>query len=351
MTTLPHIQALHTATPDHCVEQDEIATLFTEYFYDKDRRKRAVRKIFERTGVRQRYLAEPPTWQYTNHTTQRRNDDYMRHAVPLGARLIREGLGRANVAPDALSEFHVVSCTGISIPGLDLLLAGELGMSHNLRRTCILGMGCYGSFPGLRRAADAVISRPDERAGVMSLELCSLHFQHATDAESVVSTALFSDGAGFALVGAEPTEGLPALVGFKVHSDYQTLDKMAFHLGDHGFMMVLSSYVPDVLAAHAQDFVDGFLAEHDLTRADVSHWGIHPGSTKIVDYLARELALRDEDVQVSHDVLAEYGNMSSATILFVLERIITTRRPSPGDIGLLMAFGPGLTVEAALVRW
>jgi predicted naringenin-chalcone synthase len=185
----------------------------------------------------------------------------------------------------------------------------------------------------------------------MSLELCSLHFQHATDAESVVSTALFSDGAGFALVGAEPTEGLPSLLGFKVHSDYQTLDKMAFNLGDHGFTMVLSSYVPDVLAAHAQGFVDGFLAEHGLTRADVRHWGIHPGSTKIVDYLQRELELRDDDVQVSHNVLAEFGNMSSATILFVLERIITTRCPSPGDYGMLMAFGPGLTVEAALLRW
>jgi predicted naringenin-chalcone synthase len=126
---------------------------------------------------------------------------------------------------------------------------------------------------------------------------------------------------------------------------------MSFELSDTGFIMYLSGYVPDILASHAKGFVDGFLAQHDLTRSDVTHWGIHPGSTKIVDYIQQELGLADGQVAVSHDVLAENGNMSSATILFVLERICRDNAPEPGDYGMLMAFGPGLTVEAMLVRW
>jgi predicted naringenin-chalcone synthase len=347
----PGIQAIHTAVPDICVTQEEISSRYAEFFGETKRRQRAIQTIFDRTGVQQRYMPVPPTWFYENRTTKGRNDTYMEHAVPLGKRLVAEGLSGAGMTPTDVNEFYVVSCTGVSIPGLDLHIAGELDMRHDLRRTCIIGMGCYGSFPALRRAHDAIQTRPHERALVMSLELCSLHMQHDPTAENIVSTALFSDGAGMVVLGDEAAEGLPSIVGFKVHSDYQTFDKMAFDLGDHGFEMMLSGYVPDVLAAHAQGFVDGFLSEHNLTRADIRHWGIHPGSTKIVDYIQRELELTDEQVSVSHDVLAAYGNMSSATILFVLERICDTRSPAPGDYGVLIAFGPGLTIETMLVQW
>ena len=192
---------------------------------------------------------------------------------------------------------------------------------------------------------------PHEKALVLSVELCSLHVQHNDNTENVISTGLFSDGAGMALLGSEAAQGLPYIVDFKVHSDYTTLDHMSFELSDTGFLMYLSSYVPDVLATHATGFVDTFLAQHNLTRTDVKHWGIHPGSTKIVDYIQEQLELRDDQVDVSHDVLAEYSNMSSATILFVLQRICQTKQPKTGDYGMLMAFGPGLTIEAMLVQW
>lgn len=343
--------ALHTDVPDICLTQAETADMFARAVTDKPRRQRAIKMIFNRTGVKQRYVAKPPQWLETQRTTKERNDAYMETAIPLGERAIAQGLAMYGHTAADVNEFYVVSCTGINVPGLDLHLAGRLGMPHSLRRTCILGMGCYGTFPALRRAHDAHQTRPDERALVLSLELCSLHVQHSDDTENVISTGLFSDGTGMALLGSEAAEGLPYIVDFKVHSDYTTLDHMSFELSDTGFLMYLSSYVPDVLAAHAQGFVDDLLAAHNLTRGDVKHWGIHPGSTKIVDYIQSELGLRDDQVDVSHEVLAAYSNMSSATILFVLERICRTKAPQPGDYGVLIAFGPGLTVEAALLQW
>ncbi len=345
------IQALHTDTPDICLTQEEVAEQFSQAMTDDPRRRRAMKRIFDRTGVKQRHVAKPPVWLATERTTQERNDAYMEHAVPLGERAIRTGLDLHGLNAADANEFYVVSCTGVSIPGLDLHLAGRLGMRHDLRRTCILGMGCYGSFPALRRAHDAIKARPTEQALVLSLELCSLHVQHNQTTENVVSSGLFADGTGVVMLGDTAGPGLPYIVDFKVHSDYQTLDKMSFALSDTGFIMYLSGYVPDILASHAADFVNSFLAQHDLTRADVAHWGIHPGSTKIVDYIQRELDLDAEQVAPSHAVLAENGNMSSATILFVLERICRDNAPQPGEYGMLMAFGPGLTVEAMLVRW
>ena len=352
MTRYPvGMMALHTDTPDLCVTQEDLAEQFAIAMTDNPRRQQAMKRIFNRTGVRQRHMSASPMWLATERTTQERNDVYMEQAVPLGERTIRDGLRAYGLSAEQANEFYAVSCTGLSIPGLDLHLAGRLGMRHDLRRTCILGMGCYGSFPALRRAHDAVKARPDERALMLSVELCSLHVQHNETTENVVSTGLFADGAGMVMLGETAAPGLPYIVDFEVYSNYQTLDKMSFELSDTGFIMYLSGYVPDILAAHATEFVDTFLSKHDLTRADVAHWGIHPGSTKIVDYIQQELGLADEQVAPSHAVLAENGNMSSATILFVLERICRDRTPQPGEYAMLMAFGPGLTVEAMLVRW
>lgn len=345
------IRALHTAVPEYCVTQEEAGQRFAQKISDKPRRQRAIEAIFSRTGVEQRNMVVPIPWFYTDHTTEERNNVYMETAVPLGEQAIAEGLAQVGVSPQEINEFYVVSCTGINVPGVDLLVAGRMEMAHSLRRTCIVGMGCYGTFPALRRAFDAITARPTEQALVLSVELCSLHLQYDNTTENVISTALFADGAGMALIGATANAGLPAIVDFSVRSDYQTLDDMSFQLTDHGFRMYLSSYVPDILAAHVTDFVDSLLTRNGITRDQVQHWGIHPGSTRIVDYIQDQLGLRDDQVEVSHNVLARHGNMSSVTILFVLEEICNAKQPQPGDYGMLMAFGPGLTMEAALLRW
>jgi predicted naringenin-chalcone synthase len=230
-----------------------------------------------------------------------------------------------------------------------------MGMRPDLQRTCVLGMGCYGAFPGLRSARQAVMGQPGRLALVLALELCSPHMQMEDTTESVVSSALFADGAAMALVGDRQGETrssyMPHLLHSATFSDYMTLDHMTFDLTDQGFRMYLSSYVPDLLAAQIEPFVAGLLGSHDLHNDDVRFWGIHPGSTKIVDYVQARLKLADSQVECSHQVLYEYGNMSSPTILFVLDRIHECGKPNPGDYGVLLAFGPGLTMEGLLVQW
>jgi alkylresorcinol/alkylpyrone synthase len=352
----PRILAVETGVPAPRYQQSDVLEYFLA-LQGENRRKRAIRAIFERAGVGYRHMVVEEGYFEQPRSTQERNDLYMKEAVPLGETVIARGLEGSGFTTQDIDELIVVSCTGFNIPGLDLHLAGRLKMRPDVQRSCVLGMGCYGAFPGIRHALHTVRSRPDHLALVLTLELCSLHMQMDSAAENVVSSALFSDGAAAVLIGDEKasmtdtTSPMPHIIDTLTYCDYSTLDHMSFTVTDHGFRMYLSSYVPDLLASQVENFVDQLLANNMLQRSDVRHWGIHPGSTKIVDFVQSRLNLSDQQVESSHHTLHNYGNMSSATILFVLNYIQRCNHPSRGDYGVLMAFGPGLTMEAMLVRW
>ena len=356
----PAILALATGVPAMRYSQGEIF----DYLQPLFERTRHARAIFNHAGVAYRHMVVDRAFYCQEQRTGARNECYLAQALPLGEATIRRCLDAAGAAPDAIDDFFVVSCTGFDIPGLDLHLAGRLGMRPDLRRTCVLGMGCYAAFPALLRAREAVAGRPG-RVGlalVVALELCSLHMQMDDSIENMIVSALFADGAAAALIGEAPANGRaaqqgpasiagPRLLDAATHCDYRTLDHMAFHVTDHGFRMRLSAYVPDVLAANVGDFIDGLLSRNNLCRGQVRFWGVHPGGSKILDYIQSRLGLTDAQVDFSRAVLRDYGNMSSPTILFVLDEIQRRGAPAPGDYGVLMAFGPGLTMESALVQW
>ncbi len=352
----PRIIGIETGVPTKRYTQREILDYFLG-FQDDKRRERAIRMIFERAGVRYRHMVLERDYFQEPRSTQERNDVYMAEAVPLAGQVIDAGLTHSGFKPCDVDDLNVVSCTGFSIPGLDLQLAGLLKMRPDLQRSCILGMGCYGSFPGMRRASQAVKANPGSLALMLSIELCSLHMQFDQSAENVVSTALFSDGAAMALIGdeaaAERVQGTcgPRIIDSKTYCDYSTLEHMSFKVTNTGFRMYLSSYVPELLASQVSGFVDSLLVANGLRRSDVRYWGIHPGSTKIVDAVQGQLGLTDAQVEPAHHVLYHYGNMSSATILFVLDMIQRCNHPEPDDYGVLLAFGPGLTMESILVQW
>lgn len=347
--TTPAILSITTGTPQLVYSQSEILEQLVALGLGSDPR---TPLIFENAGVTHRHTAVDPLYFTEERTTQMRNECYLSEALPLGQKVIRDCLDAAGYQPADVDYLIVVSCTGIDTPGLDLHLAGRLGMRPDLRRTGILGMGCYGAFPGLLRAREAVVTHSG-LALVLTLELCSLHLQMDDTLENMVSAALFADGAAAALVGI-PSNGhplTPRLIDSATYSDYTTLDHMAFHLTDHGFQMRLSAYVPDLLAAQITDFIDSLLQRNNLRREDIAFWGVHPGSGKILDHVQSQLGLTDEQMDFSRAVLRDFGNMSSATILFIVDDIHRRGNPEPGDYGMLMAFGPGLTMESMLVQW
>ena len=351
--TNPKILALQTGVPQQCYTQEAIADFFIQSLPpSQTRRERAIRTVMNHSGVECRYSVIDPHFFAESKTTQQRNDRYMIEALPLAAEIIRCGLDRVGISPQAIDSLIIVSCTGFNVPGLDLLLARQLGMSNALKRTCIFGMGCYGAFPGMKLALENVQADSQRLALMVSVELCTLHLQFDDSTESVVSTSLFADGAGMMLIGgAETSLSGPTLVDTETFCDYQTLDHMSFTLTDEGMRMYLSSYVPDVLAANTLDFVNRLLGRNHLQTEDVKFWAIHPGSKRIIEYIQEKLDLSDEQVGYSLDTLRDYGNMSSATVLFVLERMMQEGSPKQGDYGVMMAFGPGLTMEATLLKW
>jgi predicted naringenin-chalcone synthase len=346
------IVGIGTCVPETYYEQDEVAQYFVDIVEQAASRQRAIYRIFDSAGVRKRHMVVNREFFYDLPTTQARNDFYMQAAAPLGKQAIQRALDKSGYKIEDVDDFVVVSCTGFSIPGLDLQLAQKMNMRPNLRRSCILGMGCYGAFPGLLRAFESASVHPDKLVLVLSVELCSLHFQLEPTSENVVSTSLFADGAAAILVGGTNHRGrYPRILDSATHCDYQTLDKMSFNVTDFGFQMYLSSYVPDILAAKVEDFVDELLGRNGLARENVSFWGIHPGSRKIVQHIQSRLNLTVAQSTHSLSVLNDYGNMSSATILFVLDHIHRCGNPKPGDRGVLLAFGPGLTMEGLLIEW
>jgi predicted naringenin-chalcone synthase len=346
--TYPKILGMGLGVPRFGYSQTEIYERFLEPHLGRNRRARI---LFQRAGIQRRFTAIEGSYHEVFRGTEERNLTFLREALPLGEVTVRRALDDAGVSPAEIDQFSVISCTGYDLPFLDLHLAGRLGLRRDLRRTCILGMGCYAAFPGLARARDLVMADPRQRALLLAVELCSLHFQPNDDTENVVVSALFADGASAAVVGFDAASPGPMLVDALTRCEYNTLDHMAFHLTDHGMKMVLSAYVPEILSANVEEFVDELLERNCLRRRDVRFWGLHPGGLKIMQHIEGRLDLHRQDLTYSRTVLKNYGNMSSATILFVLDEITRSGDPQPGDHAVLMAFGPGLTMEACLLRW
>ncbi len=350
------ITGIGTAVPHRRYTQEELMGEIVEPYFQSNPR---AALIFQNAGIEFRHLATPPDFYAQEQTTLSRNTRYMQAAPQLAQEAIRACLQNAGLQARDVDDLIILSCTGIDTPGLDLILAGSMNMRPDLRRSTILGMGCYAALPGLARAHQSVTAHPGTRTLVVAVEICSLHFQPDDPSlENAVCSALFADGAAAALISSRAEDAgpaarasIPQLIDFATHCDYQTLDQMAFHLTDHGFQMRLSSYVPKVLSAQVEDFVDGLLSKNGLARSDIQRWAVHPGSNRILDYIQERLSLPEDALDASREVLSCYGNMSSPTILFILDEIQRQSPPPMGSYGLLLAFGPGLTMEAALLRW
>jgi alkylresorcinol/alkylpyrone synthase len=326
--------------------QDELWDGFFAQHYSGVQRALA-KRIFSNSGVRRRHAVINPTIEdVSGWSTERRMQRYLVEAMPLGKSAVAEALAAADLAATDVGLFAVCSCTGYVTPGLDILLARDLGMAATTQRLSIGHMGCYAALPGLGAVRDFVVAN-QRPAVLLCLELTSLHVQPATaDAEQIVAHALFADAAAAAVVKPQ-TRGYE-IVEVAAVTDTATADHMTWDVTDLGFRMGLSAHVPDVLAVHVAGMVDGLLGRHGLSRSDVGGWAVHPGGPRILDVIAAQLDLPAGALDESRSVLAEHGNCSSPTVLMVLDEIM--RRPEPPPWTLALAFGPGLTLYGALLR-
>jgi predicted naringenin-chalcone synthase len=334
------------------------AQLWDEYFVHHYDGNRTARRVWSSSGVTTRHgVVDPRVEDVASWGTGARMARFAQEALPLGKEAVASAIADSGLTAADIGLFAVVSCTGYSTPGLDILLARDLGMTSAVQRLFVGHMGCYAALPGLGAASDFTVAR-SRPSVLLCLELPSLHAQPKTattsdrrasedDVQQMVAHALFSDAA--AAVVLQPGGPGLELVDVVALTDASTSDHMTWDITDLGFKMGLSARVPDVLALHVRGVVDGLLATHGVTRDSVAGWAVHPGGPRILDVVEDRLELRTDAMDASRATLRDYGNCSSATVLLVLDEIVK-QGLDPGDHVVAMAFGPGLTLYAALLR-
>lgn len=282
-------------------------------------------------------------------STEQRMAIYRREAPPLAIKSTAHALKQAGKLPSEITHLVTVSCTGFAAPGFDAILANELGLPADVQRTHVGFMGCHGSLNGLRVANALVTADPTACVLLCSVELCSLHYHYGWDPQKIVANALFADGsAALVAVNGEHGNGKHwKLINNGAYMIHDAADTMSWHVGNNGFVMTLSKKIPEVIQAKLRGWIDSWLAKHSLKTSDIHHWAIHPGGPKIVDATVKALGITMEDAWASKEILAEYGNMSSATVLFILKRLREKGATGPC---VAIGFGPGLNIEAALLH-
>ncbi len=362
------ILGIGTAVPELSIEQAAAAEAAGLLCGLTDKQRRLLPTLYRHAGVKKRHTVlleanaqDQPGGQVfyrsveaggpLGPTTAARMQKYAESATGLAATACRKALADAALDAAAITHLITVSCSGFAAPGVDVQLIRDLGLPSDVARTHVGFMGCHGALNALRVARAFADANPDARILVCAVELCSLHHQYGWNPEQIVANALFADGSAAVVCGHTQgdigRESKPRWLASGSMVVPHTEDLMSWNIGDHGFQMTLSARVPDTIQNSLKTWLQGWLAGEGTDLSEIAHWGIHPGGPRILQACIDALGLAPEEIQTSRDVLAEFGNMSSPTILFITERLIRNRVPGPC---VLLAFGPGLTIEAALVE-
>jgi predicted naringenin-chalcone synthase len=353
------------ATPSHEVRQDDALALAHRICCSDERQRRFAAVLYQHSGVRTRHsvlpLEEADRWAPDGATspdstpnygpsTEVRMGYYQEHALPLAQRAAREALERSGCRPRDISHVVTASCTGFTAPGVDLGLIEQLELPRTTQRVHVGYMGCHGAINALRAAHGLSHADPRNRILVCAVELCTLHYAFHWSNERMLGNALFADGAGAVVLGrgasnAEPADRRWQLSATGSYLFPGTADAMTWSIGNHGFVMTISSELPRLIQENLGGWLAGWLDGNGLAVDDVRSWAIHPGGPRIVEAVETAMGLSRSQTSASREVLAEHGNMSSATVLFILQSLIE-RGASPPCV--MLGFGPGLVAEAAL---
>ncbi|RXR32612.1 type III polyketide synthase [Flavobacterium piscinae] len=341
-----------TQVPKYSRQTSEIIPFLDSWLQaQEDRFIRKARKIFEGAQVDKRYSIMHPEEVFSLQSFEERNAIYSREMIVLGEQVLQKALHQANWSPQCIDYIITVSCTGIMIPSLDAYLINRLQLKQDIVRLPVTEMGCVGGVSGLIYAKNFLKANPNKRAAVITVESPTATFQlDDFSMANIVSAAIFGDGAACALLSSYPEDKGPKLVDEAMYHFYDKEHMMGFDLTNKGLKMVLDIEVPETIGEHFPTIIHPFLEKNNLTIADIDYLIFHPGGKKIV-HLVEDLFLDlGKNINDTKEVLRLFGNMSSATVLFVLERIIQ-QKPTSGQKGMMLSFGPGFTAQRILVEW
>lgn len=357
------IASAASAFPEHYYSQKVLLERLQDYWGPQLKNPLLLARLHRNVTVDGRYLAVPAEQYVDIKTWGQANDIWIRVAQELGERALCLALHNAGMKTEDLGCLLFTTVTGVASPSIDGMLINRMGLPANIRRTPIFGLGCVAGAAGIARASDYVRAYPTQAAALVSVELCSLTLQREDlSVANLISSGLFADGSAAVIVTGDQFKsvhngnGVPKICGPKILATRSifypdTEDMMGWNISEKGFRIILSTEVPTLIRQNLGRDVDAFLADNGHQRSDLKSFVMHTGGPKVLDASADALGLRNGELDASWDCLRKVGNLSSASVLCVLEDVMKNRRPEPGTLGLLAAMGPGFCSELLLLRW
>ena len=346
------VAAVGSALPEHFYDQGTLLAAFREQWAERYFNLRRLEELHRNVLVGGRHLALPIEEYSKIESWGEANDHWIRVAQELGSKAVLTALDRAGLSVDEVDAFYFTTVTGVATPSIDARLMNRLSLPPRVKRVPMFGLGCLAGAAGVARAADYLLGHPSEVAVLLSVELCSLTLQRDDlSVENLIGSGLFGDGAAAAvLVGKERPSGGPRVIDSRSSFYPDTERVMGWDVSERGFKIVLSAEVPEMVRHNLRRDVDAFLSEHGLTKDDIAAWISHPGGPRVLEAMQEALELPDDALEGAWRTLREVGNLSSTSVLLVLDQTLQSP-PPPGSWGLMSAMGPGFCSELVLLKW
>lgn len=341
----PQILGIGTANPPIRLTQEQS---FYAAGYETER----IRKIFANSDIEYRhfYFGGTPNLQ---ENSDQQNQRYLSGAVKTGCRAILNCVESAGMTVKEVDFLAISTCTGYVCPDVGSRLIAHMGFRQNVQRAAIVGLGCAGALPALQRASDFVRANPSRRALMLAVEICSACYYVDNTLETVIGNAICADGAAAFMLGADLQIGCsyPKIIDFETFLDTEHIEEVGLQHKEGKLRIVLGSSVQHLAGPMIEAALQQLLRRHQLSQSDIRFWVVHPGGRKVIDNVQKHFGITEDQLRFSRSVLRNYGNMSSPTVMFVLDEVIRKGDPRPGDWGVMIALGPGMAAEVALLRW
>ena len=343
--THTQILGIGTANPPIRLTQEQS-------FYVTGYQTERIRKIFLNSDIDYRHLYFGGTPNLAE-TSDQQNERYLSGSMKTGCRAIMNCLEAARASVNEVDLLAVCSCTGYVCPDVGSQLIAHMGFKRNVQRAAIIGLGCAGALPTLQRASDFVRTKPGRKALVLAVEICSACYYTDNTLETVIGNAICADGAAAFLLGGgvQKNDAYPQLIDFETFLETEQIREVGLQHRSGKLRIVLGASVQRLAGPMIERALEPLLQRHGLARSQIRFWVVHPGGRKIIDNVQRHFGMTDEQLRYSRSILRNYGNMSSPTVMFVLDEVVRTGDPRPGDWGIMIALGPGMAAEAALLKW